>query len=31
MNATTPTPADTAKTIQALRQRLERWEMEQKK
>ena len=28
MNATTPTPADTAKTIKALRKRLERWELE---
>lgn len=28
MSATTPTPADTAKTIKALRKRLERWELE---
>ena len=28
MNATAPTPADTAKTIKALRKRLERWELE---
>ena len=28
MSATTPTPADTEKTIKALRKRLERWELE---
>lgn len=28
MNATTPTPADTANTIKTLRRRLERWELE---
>lgn len=28
MNAATPTPADTAKIIKALRKRLERWELE---
>lgn len=28
MSSTTPTPADTAKTIKALRKRLERWELE---